>query len=87
MPYTVIVSPRLLTRRPMQYYAPFAGAAIGEFFRDTGRAAFVIYDDFSKQAVSYREVSLFSAVPPDVKRIPEMYSTCIHASLRELQKS
>ena len=57
MAYTVIVSASAADPAPMQFYAPFAGAAIGEFFRDTGRPALIIYDDLSKQAVAYREVS------------------------------
>ena len=54
----------------MQFYAPFAGAAIGEFFRDTGRPALVIYDDLSKQAVAYREVSLLLRRPPGREAYP-----------------
>ena len=54
----------------MQFYAPFAGAAIGEFFRDTGRPSLVIYDDLSKQAVSYREVSLLLRRPPGREAYP-----------------
>ncbi len=64
MPYTVIVSAAASTPAPMQFFAPFAGAAIGEFFRDTGRPALIIYDDLSKQAVAYREVSLLLKRPP-----------------------
>jgi F-type H+-transporting ATPase subunit alpha len=58
MKYTTIVSASASDPAPMQFYAPFTGAAIGEYFRDTGRPALVIYDDLSKQAVAYREVSL-----------------------------
>ena len=58
MAYTVIVAATASDPAPMQFYAPFAGAAIGEFFRDTGRPALIVYDDLSKQAVAYREVSL-----------------------------
>jgi F-type H+/Na+-transporting ATPase subunit alpha len=58
MNYTVIVNASAADPAPMQFFAPFTGAAIGEFFRDTGRPALVVYDDLSKQAVSYREVSL-----------------------------
>ena len=57
MPYTVVISATASDPAAMQFYAPFAGAAIGEFFRDTGRPALIIYDDLSKQAVAYREVS------------------------------
>ena len=58
MPYTVIVSATASDPAPMQFLAPMAGAAIGEYFRDTGRPALIVYDDLSKQAVAYREVSL-----------------------------
>ncbi|MGG5905585.1 hypothetical protein ACQ4LD_20950, partial [Sphingobacterium daejeonense] len=51
-------------KRQMQFYAPMAGAAIGEYFRDTGRPALIVYDDLSKQAVAYREVSLLLKRPP-----------------------
>lgn len=68
--YTVIVSASASDPAPMQYFAPFAGASIGEFFRDTGRAALVIYDDLSKQAVSYRQVSLLLRRPPGREAYP-----------------
>jgi len=64
MEYTVIVSATASDPAALQFYAPYAGAAIGEFFRDTGRDALIIYDDLSKQAVSYREVSLLLRRPP-----------------------
>jgi F-type H+-transporting ATPase subunit alpha len=70
MPYTIIVSATASDPAAMQFYAPFAGAAIGEFFRDTGRAALVIYDDLSKQAVAYREVSLLLRRPPGREAYP-----------------
>lgn len=70
LPYTVIVSASASDPAPMQYFAPFTGAAIGEFFRDTGRPALVIYDDLSKQAVSYREVSLLLRRPPGREAYP-----------------
>ncbi len=70
MPYTVIVSATASDPAAQQFYAPMAGAAIGEFFRDTGRAALVIYDDLSKQAVSYREVSLLLRRPPGREAYP-----------------
>ncbi len=54
----------------MQFYAPFAGAAIGEYFRDTGRPALIIFDDLSKQAVAYREVSLLLRRPPGREAYP-----------------
>jgi F-type H+/Na+-transporting ATPase subunit alpha len=70
MPYTVIVSATASDPAAMQFYAPFAGAAIGEYFRDTGRPALVIYDDLSKQAVAYREVSLLLRRPPGREAYP-----------------
>ena len=70
MPYTVIVSASASDPAPMQFFAPFTGAAVGEFFRDTGRPALVIYDDLSKQAVSYREVSLLLRRPPGREAYP-----------------
>jgi len=70
MPYTTIVSASASEPAPMQFYAPFAGAAIGEFFRDTGRPALIIYDDLSKQAVAYREVSLLLRRPPGREAYP-----------------
>ncbi|NNK86997.1 MAG: F0F1 ATP synthase subunit alpha, partial [Flavobacteriaceae bacterium] len=70
MDYTVIVSASASDPAPMQVYAPFAGAAIGEYFRDTGRPALIIYDDLSKQAVAYREVSLLLRRPPGREAYP-----------------
>ncbi len=70
MPYTVVISATASDPAAMQFYAPFAGAAIGEFFRDTGRPALVIYDDLSKQAVAYREVSLLLRRPPGREAYP-----------------
>ena len=70
MDYTVIVTATASDPAAMQFYAPFAGAAIGEFFRDTGRPALVIYDDLSKQAVAYREVSLLLRRPPGREAYP-----------------
>ena len=70
LPYTVIVAASSADPAPMQFYSPFTGAAIGEFFRDTGRHALIIYDDLSKQAVSYREVSLLLRRPPGREAYP-----------------
>ncbi len=70
MDYTVIVSATAAYPAALQYYAPYAGAAIGEYFRDTGRDALIIYDDLSKQAVSYREVSLLLRRPPGREAYP-----------------
>jgi F-type H+/Na+-transporting ATPase subunit alpha len=68
--YTVVVSAPASSSAPMRYIAPFAGAAIGEYFRDTGRHALVIYDDLSKQAVAYRELSLLLRRPPGREAYP-----------------
>ena len=70
MAYTVIVAANASDPAAMQVYAPFAGAAIGEYFRDTGRPALIIYDDLSKQAVAYREVSLLLRRPPGREAYP-----------------
>jgi F-type H+-transporting ATPase subunit alpha len=70
MKYTVIVTATASDPAPMQFYAPFAGAAIGEYFRDTGRPALIVYDDLSKQAVAYREVSLLLRRPPGREAYP-----------------
>jgi F-type H+/Na+-transporting ATPase subunit alpha len=70
MAYTIIVAASASDPAPLQFYAPFAGAAIGELFRDTGRPALVIYDDLSKQAVAYREVSLLLRRPPGREAYP-----------------
>lgn len=68
--YTVVVSASAADPAPMQFYAPMAGAAIGEYFRDTGRPALIVYDDLSKQAVAYREVSLLLRRPPGREAYP-----------------
>ena len=68
--YTVVVNASAADPAPMQFFAPFTGAAIGEYFRDTGRPALVVYDDLSKQAVSYREVSLLLRRPPGREAYP-----------------
>jgi F-type H+-transporting ATPase subunit alpha len=70
MEYTVVVAAPAADPAPMQFFAPFTGAAIGEFFRDTGRPALVVYDDLSKQAVAYREVSLLLRRPPGREAYP-----------------
>ncbi|OIO99708.1 MAG: F0F1 ATP synthase subunit alpha [Bacteroidetes bacterium CG2_30_33_31] len=70
MAYTIVVAATASDPAAMQFYAPFSGAAIGEFFRDTGRPALVIYDDLSKQAVAYREVSLLLRRPPGREAYP-----------------
>ena len=70
LPYTVVVSASASDPAPMQFFAPFTGAAVGEFFRDTGRPALVVFDDLSKQAVAYREVSLLLRRPPGREAYP-----------------
>ncbi len=70
MPYTVVVVAPASTPAPLQFFAPFAGAAIGEYFRDTGKPALIVFDDLSKQAVAYREVSLLLRRPPGREAYP-----------------
>ena len=70
MAYTTVVAANASDPAPMQFYAPFTGAAIGEFFRDTGRPALIVFDDLSKQAVAYREVSLLLRRPPGREAYP-----------------
>jgi F-type H+-transporting ATPase subunit alpha len=70
MDYTVVVAANAAEPAALQFYAPFAGAAVGEFFRDTGRPALIVYDDLSKQAVAYREVSLLLRRPPGREAYP-----------------
>ena len=70
MQYTTVVAANASDPSPMQFYAPMAGAAIGEYFRDTGRPALIIFDDLSKQAVAYREVSLLLRRPPGREAYP-----------------
>jgi F-type H+-transporting ATPase subunit alpha len=70
LPYTIIVSANAADPAPLQFYAPLVGAAIGEYFRDTGRPALIVFDDLSKQAVAYREVSLLLRRPPGREAYP-----------------
>jgi F-type H+-transporting ATPase subunit alpha len=70
MPYTVVVSSPASAPAPLQFFAPMAGCAIGEYFRDLGLPALVVYDDLSKQAVAYREVSLLLRRPPGREAYP-----------------
>ncbi|MBZ0204815.1 MAG: F0F1 ATP synthase subunit alpha [Flavobacteriales bacterium] len=70
MAYTTVVAANASDPAPMQFFAPFTGAAIGEFFRDTGRPALIVFDDLSKQAVAYREVSLLLRRPPGREAYP-----------------
>ena len=70
LPYTVVVAANASDSAAMRYYSPFAGVAIGEYFRDTGRDALIVYDDLSKQAVSYREISLILKRPSGREAYP-----------------
>jgi F-type H+-transporting ATPase subunit alpha len=70
MAYTIVVAAPAAASAPLQYFAPFTGATIGEYFRDTGRPALVVYDDLSKQAVAYREISLLLKRPPGREAYP-----------------
>jgi F-type H+/Na+-transporting ATPase subunit alpha len=70
MAYTVVVASNASDPAPMQFYAPMTGAAVGEYFRDTGRPALIVFDDLSKQAVAYREVSLLLRRPPGREAYP-----------------
>jgi len=70
LPYTVVVAASASDPAPMQFYSPFTGASIGEYFRDTGRPALIVFDDLSKQAVAYREVSLLLRRPPGREAYP-----------------
>ena len=70
MPFSIVVAASAADSATMQFFAPFAGAAIGEYFRDTGRPALIVYDDLSKQAVAYREVSLLLRRPPGREAYP-----------------
>ena len=70
MAYTTVVAANASDPAPMQFYSPFTGAAVGEFFRDTGRPALIVFDDLSKQAVAYREVSLLLRRPPGREAYP-----------------
>ncbi|GHT10179.1 ATP synthase subunit alpha [Bacteroidia bacterium] len=90
MDYTVVVSATASDPAAMQYFAPFAGAAIGEYFRDTGRHALVIYDDLSKQAVAYREVSLILRRPSGREAYPGdvfyLHSRLLERSAKIIQR-
>jgi F-type H+-transporting ATPase subunit alpha len=86
MPYTVVVAATASDPAPLAVLRSVCGCAIGEFFRDTGRPALIVYDDLSKQAVAYREVSLLLRRPPDVKLILVTYSTCTAVCSSVLQK-
>ena len=82
MPYSIVVAATAADSAAMRYYAPFAGAAIGEFFRDSGRDALVVYDDLSKQAVAYREISLILKRPSGREAYPgDIFS--LHSRLLE----
>ena len=79
MEYTIVVAATASEPAPMQYLAPFAACAMGEYFRDNGKHALVIYDDLSKHAAAYREISLLLRRPPAAKRIPATFSISTRA--------
>ena len=81
--YTVVVAATASDPAPLQYLAPYTGCAIGEWFRDNGMHALIIYDDLSKQAVAYRQMSLLLRRPPGEKLILEMYFIYILGCLKE----
>ena len=90
MPYSIVVAANASDSATMQFFAPFAGAAIGEYFRDTGRPALIVYDDLSKQAVAYREVSLLLRRPPGREAYPGdvfyLHSRLLERSARVSEK-
>ena len=77
--YTIVVSATASDPAPLQFLAPYAGCSMGEYFRDKGEHALIVYDDLSKQAWAYREMAWSFAGPLGGKPIPATYSTCIHA--------
>ncbi len=86
MPYTVVVAANASDSASMRYYAPFAGVAIGEYFRDSGRDALIVYDDLSKQAVAYREISLILKRPSGREAYPgDIFY--LHSRLLERRKN
>ena len=88
MDYTIVVAANAADPAALQYYAPFAGAAIGEYFRDTGRHALVVYDDLSKQAVAYREVSLILRRPSGREAYPgDIFYLQVAEQMNDLPKS
>ena len=85
MEHTIIVSATASEPAPLQYIAPYTGCSIGEYFRDNGKHALIIYDDLSKQATAYRQLSLLLRRPPGREAFPEMFSICIQGFLKGLQ--
>lgn len=82
MEYTIIVAATASDSAPMQYLAPFSGTSMGEYFRDTSKHALVAYDDLSKHAVAYRQLSLLLRRPPAREAFPAIFSTCTPVSWR-----
>ena len=76
MAYTIVVAASASESAAMQYIAPYSGCTMGEYFRDRGQDALIIYDDLTKQAWAYRQVSLLLRRPPGAKLIPATCSTC-----------
>jgi len=85
--YTIIVSATASDPAAIQYIAPYSGVTMGEYFRDRGKHVLIIYDDLSKHAVAYRQISLLLRRPPGREAYPGDVSTCIHDSSKEHQNS
>lgn len=85
LPYTIIVAATASDPAPLQYLAPYTGCTVGEYFRDSGRHALVVYDDLSKQAVAYRQMSLLLRRPPGREAYPGDIFICIQVCLKEQQ--
>ncbi len=85
--YSVVIAATASDPAPMQYLAPFAGCAIGEYFRDNGQHALIGYDDLSKQAVAYRQMSLLLRRPPGREAYPATFSICTRVFSSALQSS
>ena len=85
MDHTIVVAAGAADPASMQFLAPYAGCCtMGEYFRDRGQDALIVYDDLSKQAVAYRQISLLLRRPPGEKRIPVTFSTCTHVCWKGL---
>ena len=83
--YTIIISATASQTAPLQFLAPYSGCTMGEYFRDNGKHALIVYDDLTKQAAAYRQMSLLLRRPPVEKHFLEMFSIYTQDFLRELQ--
>ena len=86
MEYSIVVAATASDPAPLQFLAPYTGCAMGEYFRDNGMHAVIFYDDLSKQAVAYRQMSLLLRRPPGEKLFLEMYSTFTQDYLKEQRR-